>query len=182
MRTAEERLEGRRVSQRKWREAHPEQHRESNRLSDHRCRARKSAYGREYKRRNRHKASVEFRRYYAQHKDRLNARRREWSRANPGKSAEYHHRRRARQHGTAGDGLSQVQWARLREEYGGRCAYCGVIAKVARDHIEPVSRGGSSLPDNYAPSCVQCNVSKRNHTLAVWLARGWTRRRLAEVA
>lgn len=43
------------------------------------------------------------------------------------------------------------------------CAYCGGVA-TTRDHIVPVSRGGSNIPTNVVPACLSCNSRKGNRT------------------
>lgn len=52
---------------------------------------------------------------------------------------------------------------------GGKCSYCdcGIFEHV--DHIVPVSRGGSNLISNLAPSCSPCNLQKKNRTIWEWL-------------
>ncbi len=52
-----------------------------------------------------------------------------------------------------------------------RCWYCGEVLNVAGkqsfeiDHVIPVSRGGSSDPDNLVASCRSCNGEKADMTL-----------------
>lgn len=53
----------------------------------------------------------------------------------------------------------------------GRCWYCGCVLNQMGamsfeiDHIQPVSRGGSSDPDNLVASCRTCNGEKADMTL-----------------
>lgn len=56
----------------------------------------------------------------------------------------------------------------LMEKFGGRCAYCPEPATTF-DHIEPVVRGGKTLPGNIVPACVSCNSSKKAKPLYEWL-------------
>ncbi len=51
------------------------------------------------------------------------------------------------------------------------CTYCGVFISgksVHIDHIVPLSRGGSHLPDNFALACGSCNSSKHDLLLSEW--------------
>ena len=52
-----------------------------------------------------------------------------------------------------------------------QCAYCGAPATTI-DHIWPFSRGGPTTPDNLAAACQPCNNSKKDSTIAEWLASG----------
>lgn len=60
------------------------------------------------------------------------------------------------------------QWINLKREYGDRCAYCGKIGEMTRDHIVPLSKGGSNDIKNLIPACRSCNSSKKDKTLEVW--------------
>lgn len=54
------------------------------------------------------------------------------------------------------------------EKYNRRCAYCGVILKLAAmqvDHIHPKSLGGSDDFENLMPSCRSCNYLKATHSV-----------------
>jgi len=44
------------------------------------------------------------------------------------------------------------------------CAYCGGVA-TTRDHVVPVSRGGSNASLNLVPACLSCNSRKGNRTI-----------------
>lgn len=64
-------------------------------------------------------------------------------------------------------------WARLRtfifERDDWTCQYCGARGcKLECDHIFPVSRGGSSDPQNLTTACFVCNRSKRAKTIEEW--------------
>lgn len=57
--------------------------------------------------------------------------------------------------------------ARLYEEVGYKCAYCGCDLDVSGFHIEhiiPRVRGGSSEENNLTASCPSCNSLKKNMT------------------
>lgn len=52
------------------------------------------------------------------------------------------------------------QWLALVEEFGGRCVRCGAYGRVTKDHITPISVGGSDGIDNIQPLCPPCNSLK----------------------
>lgn len=57
--------------------------------------------------------------------------------------------------------VQQGSWARTKEAWGFRCAYClKRTKKLTRDHLIPKSKGGLSTPDNLVPACEQCNQQK----------------------
>lgn len=65
------------------------------------------------------------------------------------------------------------EWRRLikqvfeRDDY--TCTYCGARGvKLQCDHIDPVSRGGSSELDNLTTACEPCNRSKGAKRLEEW--------------
>ena len=53
---------------------------------------------------------------------------------------------------------------KIFEKYDGHCAYCGKKLDINRDfiieHINPIKKGGKSEPNNYNPSCGNCNLHK----------------------
>lgn len=67
--------------------------------------------------------------------------------------------------------LTDVQWAALREAWGG-CAYCGAADRpLQRDCVLALSRGGRYTLDNIVPACGSCNASKCNDEVTGWLRR-----------
>lgn len=54
------------------------------------------------------------------------------------------------------------EWRTKVRSYAGMCHYCGRPwgASLHKDHLVPVSRGGSDGIDNVVPSCADCNLSK----------------------
>lgn len=66
------------------------------------------------------------------------------------------HMRQARALGTH----TASEWAARQEEHGGLCAYCRTRPGSTKDHVVPVSRGGSDAIENIVPACAPCNSSK----------------------
>ncbi len=61
-------------------------------------------------------------------------------------------------------------------EQSGHCGYCGITLHDdgVIDHIIPLSRGGTSDPDNLAACCKDCNHRKFTMTPDEWRnKRGW---------
>jgi 5-methylcytosine-specific restriction endonuclease McrA len=74
--------------------------------------------------------------------------------------------------------LSDLQWAALKNAWGG-CAYCGASDRpLQKDCVLAISRGGRYTLDNIAPACGPCNASKCNDEVTGWLRR----KRLNEAA
>lgn len=54
------------------------------------------------------------------------------------------------------------EWELKKEQYNYKCAYCNKSTnKLTKDHIIPVSLGGTDKIDNIVPACWDCNYKKR---------------------
>src|ERR1035437_2924333 len=83
-----------------------------------------------------------------------------WAKAHPGRRAQWCANRRARVLGAEGS-HTFGEWRALLEDSGYACSYCGCTDKpLARDHVIPISRGGSNYISNIVPACKPCNSSK----------------------
>lgn len=52
------------------------------------------------------------------------------------------------------------------------CQYCGQVCEhLTRDHITPISKGGSNHTRNIRMACKPCNLSKGPKTIEVWRER-----------
>lgn len=151
-------------------------------------RVRMQAKRREWRERNKEKLRRDKLMYYLKNKAREDARVRAWRTANPDRLQNYwrdwyygdlEHSRaqaidnQARRRSRLGDGrVTRADWTRIKDEYGHRCAYCARHpARLEQEHLEPLSRGGTHDPDNVVPACRQCNASKSDASLLLWLAR-----------
>lgn len=59
-----------------------------------------------------------------------------------------------------GGSHTYAQWYKLLAKYDYRCASCGSPGPLTKDHIKPVSRGGSDKISNIQPLCQRCNSEK----------------------
>ena len=66
--------------------------------------------------------------------------------------------------------LTQEQWEDILEQYGGKCAYCRSSENITQEHIVPLSKGGAYTANNIIPACWDCNYSKRDKSLIVWMS------------
>lgn len=78
-------------------------------------------------------------------------------------------RYKTRRRGATGS-HTEAEWQARLAEFGGRCMYCGDPA-TTRDHVFPISLGGTDDISNIAPACQPCNSSKNDRPLGVWVAR-----------
>ncbi len=72
------------------------------------------------------------------------------------------HTRRARIEGNGGSHTTD-EWLALVEQHDKRCARCLEQKPLTRDHIVPISRGGTNDITNIQPLCSSCNSSKGAH-------------------
>lgn len=77
-------------------------------------------------------------------------------------------RRRALQLGCEGS-HSIKEWLDKKAQYGYCCAYCHrKLRRLTKDHIIPLSKGGTNFIHNIVPACRHCNSSKRDHDILQW--------------
>lgn len=111
--------------------------------------------------------------------DRMRERHRAWKQANADKVRGYTLARRSRLRGAEG-GHSHADWLRMCRIWEWRCAYCSARPPLlTRDHVIPLSRGGSDHIGNIRPACMSCNAAKRDKTPSEWR---WSRCRTVDTA
>jgi 5-methylcytosine-specific restriction endonuclease McrA len=64
---------------------------------------------------------------------------------------------------------TKEQWQALLEQYDHKCLCCGAKHSwrnpVCKEHIVPISKGGSDGIDNLQPLCRKCNSAKGQYTI-----------------
>jgi 5-methylcytosine-specific restriction endonuclease McrA len=80
---------------------------------------------------------------------------------NPDRISHLKARRYAREKNAQGS-HSLEDWNLLKIKYDNCCASCGNKTKLTKDHIIPLSKGGSDYIDNIQPLCRSCNSKKNN--------------------
>ena len=71
-------------------------------------------------------------------------------------------RRYAREKGAMGSHTLE-EWNNLKIEFDNRCAFCRKKKLLTKDHIIPLSEGGTDYIDNIQPLCRNCNSKKWKH-------------------
>lgn len=147
-------------AQRRYQEANREKLRERNRQS-------REAHP--------EKVAESQRRYREAHRERIAERLRRRREENPGREAEYQRRYREANPDKAKqrDNLRRVrkamapgfhteeEWQALCSYYMDQCLRCGEVPDaLTRDHVVPLSKGGTDDISNIQPLCRSCNCSK----------------------
>lgn len=114
------------------------------------------AYKRSYDAANRERIAA----YRAANAERMAAYWRQHYAENPARVKANAARHMARLRGAEGSHTLE-EWQAKCAEYGHLCAYCGEARPLTRDHVVPVSVGGSDYIANVVPACRRCNSSKQ---------------------
>lgn len=102
----------------------------------------------------------QYRRKYEEiNQDRVRESKRQWFRDNPEHAATLTALRRSRLRGVEST-LTNAEWEAIKQRFDHCCAYCGEQRKLTRDHVIPISKGGSNTADNVVPACKPCNSRK----------------------
>lgn len=64
---------------------------------------------------------------------------------------------------------TKAEWYALVRATKRTCHYCKQPGRMTKDHIIPVSRGGSDAIDNIVPACMSCNYDKHQLTAEEYL-------------
>ncbi|GIG62944.1 hypothetical protein Lfu02_73160 [Longispora fulva] len=109
------------------------------------------------------------RRRYEEHGEQMRTTSKAWKDRNPDR-VNWHTRKRRNRIVAAIGSHTDREWREMLRRHAGRCAYCGKQA-VERDHVVPLTRGGSDFVSNLLPACRGCNCSKNNKLLVEWRYR-----------
>jgi 5-methylcytosine-specific restriction endonuclease McrA len=84
---------------------------------------------------------------------------RRWKAKNPERMAFLKAARYARERGAEGSHTFD-EWIALKAKHDNRCANCLEVKPLTKDHITPLSKGGSDYIANIQPLCRSCNSRK----------------------
>lgn len=80
-----------------------------------------------------------------------------------------------RRRGEENPNFTHQDWKNCLIYFGGKCAYCGCTPRrnqrLTKDHLRPLSEGGTTVPENIVPACKSCNSSKGVEDFKVWLMK-----------
>lgn len=98
---------------------------------------------------------------------------REYRRNNPAKANAWDEKKRAIRKGALeAHVLSAEDWIKIKKSYNGCCVYCLKPSKrLEKDHVIPLSKGGTHTFDNIVPACKSCNSSKNARDVFDWVQR-----------
>lgn len=102
--------------------------------------------------------------YYQENKEKCYKSVIDWIHRNVDKKRMYSFNRKSLERG-AGGRLSADEWKELCNKYDNKCLCCGVGGGLTKDHIVPVTMGGTTDIDNIQPLCKSCNSKKGNKTI-----------------
>ena len=113
---------------------------------------------------NRELVNKNQKRYYHENTDRAMESQSKYYNGNRDKIRHMRAMYRARKRGAVG-WYTLDDWQKLLDVSGGVCPSCKMdvgVDSLTRDHIIPVSKGGSNWLDNIQPLCHSCNCSKND--------------------
>ncbi len=154
----------RRDYMKRWREENPEEAK-SRKATDHQKHKEKRLL-KQKKYRERNPGVME--KWKVENKERVLENRRRYNNANPDKQRVWRQNRRSRLKANGGQ-ISHDEWKTKKEQYGGKCAYCGENGdRLTMDHVTPIISGGPPEIDNIVPACLSCNMSKGTKLVEEW--------------
>jgi 5-methylcytosine-specific restriction endonuclease McrA len=149
---------------RKWREANLTKIKRQQHKYRQANKARISKKNKVHYEQNKEYYKVHHRKHYRQNKDKRRQQQRAYYLNNKQVFRESEKRREAATIINGGYHTLE-QWERLLAFYKGQCLVCGTTQNITKDHIIPISKGGSNSIDNLQPLCKAHNSSKWTKTI-----------------
>lgn len=109
-----------------------------------------------------HADPIKYREWRDKHPEKVSEYNHAYYLKNPIKSLLNIHRRRALKNNNGGS-FSETEWQNLKVYYDFTCLACGrkePEIKLTRDHVLPITQGGSNDITNIQPLCDSCNKKK----------------------
>ena len=128
---------------------------------------RKKTYANRWVNKNKDNPEYKRKRYLAQKKyaqnnrEKVNERARKWRKNNPKKVAIFKANRYAMDKGAEGR-HTLTEWLSVLFGEAYKCVMCGVRGRLTKDHIIPLSKGGTNYIWNIQPLCRSCNSIKHD--------------------
>lgn len=144
--------------------AHPEKYKEASRKYSEIHRKERNAKARERRQQNLEHYRKIGRNSYERHANERRKYSLEYYKQHPEKSVAASNRRRALKY-ASNSTHSEEEWQELKAFYNFRCLCCGKQEpeiKLTRDHVIPLTQGGTDSIDNVQPLCARCNSKKNN--------------------
>lgn len=129
-----------------------------------------NAISRAYHHKNKSAVLARAKKYRETNKESVYASIKRWKKENPEALRDYFHTRKAVLKKVGGK-HTRFQIAELLEKQQGRCSICsvGIRVKRHRDHIVPISAGGSNDISNIQLLCPSCNLGKKAKSMENYL-------------
>ncbi|MBT8159610.1 MULTISPECIES: HNH endonuclease [Arthrobacter] len=109
---------------------------------------------------------------YSTHRERRLKVNRRYARAHVPLRNMHSGKRRALQKGAETFLFTLKDWERLKVRYRNCCSYCGKFsARLHKEHVIPLERGGRHSLGNILPACPTCNYSKQDSYVMEWRMR-----------
>jgi hypothetical protein len=152
---------------RQWKLAHPERAKELNVKSRNKTRETRLKKQSLYREKHREELRKKSNQYYYQNKEQCTISVNRWQKENRPVCCIATRKYRSKMLGLEST-LTKQEWKTIVSIFDNKCAYCGKTKPLVREHVVPVSGGGSFTKDNIIPSCKSCNSSKNNRSFSEW--------------
>lgn len=127
----------------------------------HTCKECKRKYDVEYRKKNWSRLYSQIKEYERNHPETIKAIRSKSKRKHAARRNAEWHKRYAASKGAEGF-FTHEEWMKLCDRTGNVCLTCKQSKSLTKDHIIPLSKGGSNWISNIQPLCQSCNSRKRD--------------------